>query len=161
MIISVTHCLPDVDSGTSRARRWSRSVSASATAWASSWLGMKSSYSLWVFIRYWNGFVKKTATTSSKDGCFPHCTIITIMMTITITIIIIITPQVSLLQQVKMVPPLHHDYPSPENYISNLTRIPDDFYLRIIRVWIGNYWRKKELTNNISFSFRKIVIKSF
>ena len=51
-----------------------------------------------------------------------------------IIIIIIITPQVSLLQQVKMVPPLHHDYPSPENYISNLTRIPDDFYLRIIRV---------------------------
>jgi len=41
---------------------------------------------------------------------------------------------VSLLQQVKMVPPLHHDYPSPENYISNLTRIPDDFYLRINRV---------------------------
>ena len=54
------------------------------------------------------------------------------MMTIT-AIIIIITPQVSLLQQVKMVPPLHHDYPSPENYISNLTRIPDDFYLRMIK----------------------------
>ena len=42
-------------------------------------------------------------------------------------------PQVSLLQRVRMVPPLHHECPSPENYISNLTRIPDDFYLRMIR----------------------------
>ena len=44
-------------------------------------------------------------------------------------------PQVSLLQRVRMVPPLHHECPSPENYISNLTRIPDDFYLRMIRAW--------------------------
>ena len=43
-------------------------------------------------------------------------------------------PQVSLLQRVRMVPPLHHERPSPDNYISNLTRIPDDFYLRMIRV---------------------------
>ena len=42
-------------------------------------------------------------------------------------------PQVSLLQRVRIVPPLHHECPSPENYISNLTRIPDDFYLRMIR----------------------------
>jgi len=40
---------------------------------------------------------------------------------------------VSLLQRVRMVPPLHQELPSPDNYISNLTRIPDDFYLRMMR----------------------------
>ena len=41
--------------------------------------------------------------------------------------------QVSLLQQTRMLPPLHHPCPSPSNYISNLTRIPDDFYLRVVK----------------------------
>ena len=41
--------------------------------------------------------------------------------------------QVSLLQQTRILPPLHHPCPSPNNYISNLTRIPDDFFLRIVR----------------------------
>jgi len=40
---------------------------------------------------------------------------------------------VSLLQQTRMLPPLHHPCPSPSNYISNLTRIPDDFYLRVVK----------------------------
>ena len=41
--------------------------------------------------------------------------------------------KVSLLQQTRMLPPLHHPCPSPSNYISNLTRIPDDFYLRVVK----------------------------
>ena len=108
-------------SGLSRVKEWFRLALESAIAWASSWPGMKSSYSLWV---------QSKCILVVKDN---------------------VHSQVSLLQQTRMLPPLHHPCPSPNNYISNLTRIPDDFYLRVVNVWFFDeqcqsriaFWTKK------------------
>ena len=37
---------------------------------------------------------------------------------------------VNLIQSIKFLPPVQNPIPSPSNYIVNLSRIPDDFYIR-------------------------------
>ena len=38
---------------------------------------------------------------------------------------------VNILQRIRLLPPEKKPGPSEENYIASLTRIPDDFYLRM------------------------------
>ena len=40
----------------------------------------------------------------------------------------------SLVQHVKLLPPDHHPHPNPENFMCNLTRIPNNFHLKVVKV---------------------------
>ena len=42
--------------------------------------------------------------------------------------------QVCLIQNRKFLKPRHSPCPDPGDYICNLTRIPDDFYMQVLRV---------------------------
>lgn len=39
-----------------------------------------------------------------------------------------------LLQKVKLLPPTSNPVPNPENFVCNLTRIPNDFHVRVEKV---------------------------
>ena len=39
-----------------------------------------------------------------------------------------------LLQKVKLLPPTSNPAPNPENFVCNLTRIPNDFHVRVEKV---------------------------
>ena len=38
----------------------------------------------------------------------------------------------SLLHQLHFLPPQQHPPPSPHNYIANMTRMPQDYYVRVV-----------------------------
>ena len=41
---------------------------------------------------------------------------------------------VTMIQRMKFTLPTNHSTPDPDNYLQNLTRIPDDFYIQTERV---------------------------
>ena len=41
---------------------------------------------------------------------------------------------VDLLQNISFLPPAKKPRPDPANYLCNFTRIPDDFYLRAVKI---------------------------
>ena len=40
---------------------------------------------------------------------------------------------VNMIQKIQFLPPKHNQQPDPEKYLINLTRIPDDFYIRFVQ----------------------------
>ena len=41
---------------------------------------------------------------------------------------------INLIQRIQFLPPKHNPQPDPSKYLVNLTRIPDDFHIRFVRV---------------------------
>ena len=41
---------------------------------------------------------------------------------------------INLIQRIQFLPPKHNPQPDPSKYLINLTRIPDDFHIRFVRV---------------------------
>ena len=39
---------------------------------------------------------------------------------------------VNMIQKIKFLPPNHNKLPDTSNYLVNLTRVPDDFYIRFV-----------------------------